>query len=91
MLKPNIVFFGEKVSDNFESHMRQDLESGACDLVLVIGTSLKVADCSLRLSLTLTLPLANPNPNLTYEGRWFGAGAVEAAGFAGCSQSACEP
>lgn len=40
LVKPDIVFFGEGLPDRFFSLMRQDLPK--CDLLIVIGTSLKV-------------------------------------------------
>lgn len=40
LVKPDIVFFGEGLPDRFFSLMRSDLPK--CDLLIVIGTSLKV-------------------------------------------------
>ncbi|CEH16390.1 Sirtuin 5 and related class III sirtuins (SIR2 family) [Ceraceosorus bombacis] len=44
VLKPCITFFGEKLSDDFDRCLFQDRES--VDLILVMGTSLKVAPVS---------------------------------------------
>jgi NAD-dependent SIR2 family protein deacetylase len=40
-LQPDITFFGEKLTDDFDRSLEADRES--VDLLLVIGTSLKVA------------------------------------------------
>ena len=40
ILKPDIVFFGQDLPKEFYDHIRQDTE--ACDLVVVIGSSLRV-------------------------------------------------
>ncbi|CCH61636.1 hypothetical protein TBLA_0F00920 [Henningerozyma blattae CBS 6284] len=44
VLKPDITFFGESLPSRFHSLLRKDLEK--CDLLLCIGTSLKVAPVS---------------------------------------------
>ncbi|KAF7309793.1 Deacetylase sirtuin-type domain-containing protein [Mycena indigotica] len=41
VMKPNITFFGEKLGDNFDQSLAADREQ--VDLLLVVGTSLKVA------------------------------------------------
>ncbi|KAF9266765.1 SIR2-domain-containing protein [Marasmius fiardii PR-910] len=41
IMKPDITFFGEKLSDDFDTSLEQDRYN--VDLLLVIGTSLKVA------------------------------------------------
>ncbi|KAI0251396.1 DHS-like NAD/FAD-binding domain-containing protein, partial [Lactifluus subvellereus] len=42
--QPDITFFGEKLTDNFEECLERDREQA--DLLLIIGTSLKVAPVS---------------------------------------------
>lgn len=42
--QPDITFFGEKLTDNFEKCLEEDREQA--DLLLIIGTSLKVAPVS---------------------------------------------
>jgi NAD-dependent histone deacetylase SIR2 len=42
-VKPDVVFFGQKLSDEFEQRKKEVSEA---DLMLVLGTSLKVAPCS---------------------------------------------
>lgn len=42
--QPDITFFGEKLTDNFEKCLEADREQA--DLLLIIGTSLKVAPVS---------------------------------------------
>ncbi|KAF8489889.1 DHS-like NAD/FAD-binding domain-containing protein [Russula emetica] len=44
IMKPDITFFGEKLTDNFEKCLEADREQA--DLLLIIGTSLKVAPVS---------------------------------------------
>lgn len=44
IMKPNIVFFGEKLSDDFDNQIEADREH--VDLLLVIGSSLGVAPVS---------------------------------------------
>ncbi|KAL0955144.1 hypothetical protein HGRIS_004058 [Hohenbuehelia grisea] len=44
IMKPDITFFGEKLTDHFEDSLSQDRDR--VDLLLVIGTSLKVAPVS---------------------------------------------
>ncbi|KTW25802.1 hypothetical protein T552_03415 [Pneumocystis carinii B80] len=44
VLKPNITFFGEKLPKSFSDRIEKDIYS--CDLVICIGTSLKVAPVS---------------------------------------------
>lgn len=39
-MKPDITFFGEKLPEPFFKALKQDVSK--CDLVIVIGTSLKV-------------------------------------------------
>jgi len=41
VLKPNIVFFGEKLPDEFGKYFLKDREK--CDLLIVMGSSLKVS------------------------------------------------
>ncbi|KAJ3837099.1 SIR2-domain-containing protein [Lentinula raphanica] len=41
IMKPDITFFGEKLTDDFEHSLEEDRDN--VDLLLVIGTSLKVA------------------------------------------------
>ncbi|KAG8930329.1 NAD-dependent histone deacetylase sir2 [Tulasnella sp. 417] len=47
-LQPDITFFGEAVTDDFDKYLLED--RGKADLLLVIGTSLKVAPVSELLS-----------------------------------------
>lgn len=44
IMKPDITFFGEKLDDSFENALQEDRDQ--VDLLLVIGTSLKVAPVS---------------------------------------------
>lgn len=44
IVKPDIVFFGEKLSDEFDRKLFQDREE--VDLLIIMGTSLKVAPVS---------------------------------------------
>lgn len=44
VIKPDIVFFHESLSANYHKTIEQDIEK--CDLLLVMGTSLKVAPVS---------------------------------------------
>ncbi|KAG8688121.1 NAD-dependent histone deacetylase sir2 [Ceratobasidium sp. 394] len=44
IMKPDIVFFGEPLTDDFDQYLFEDRET--VDLLLVIGTSLKVAPVS---------------------------------------------
>mmetsp|Transcript_26381 Transcript_26381/g.42730 ORF Transcript_26381/g.42730 Transcript_26381/m.42730 type:complete len:762 (+) Transcript_26381:2165-4450(+) len=44
IMKPDITFFGESLSDEFFDCIEKDVQQ--CDLVLVLGTSLKVAPVS---------------------------------------------
>ncbi|KAG4300923.1 hypothetical protein PCANB_002577 [Pneumocystis canis] len=44
ILKPNITFFGEELSKSFNDRIKKDIY--LCDLVICIGTSLKVAPIS---------------------------------------------
>lgn len=39
-MKPDIVFFGEGLPDNFHKAIEEDKNN--CDLLIVIGSSLKV-------------------------------------------------
>jgi NAD-dependent SIR2 family protein deacetylase len=41
LVKPDITFFGEMLPDRFYNSYKEDLES--CDLLIILGTSLKVA------------------------------------------------
>ena len=41
VMKPDIVFFGEQLPERFHDCVKNDRE--ACDLVLVMGSSLEVA------------------------------------------------
>jgi len=41
LLKPDITFFGEKLTDDFDNSLAED--RFRVDLLLVIGTSLKVS------------------------------------------------
>jgi len=45
LVKPDIVFFGESLPVRFKNLLHSDL--GSCDLLIVMGTSLKVAPVSL--------------------------------------------
>ena len=45
IIKPDIVFFGEGLPEEFHLSMTQD--KGVCDLVIVIGSSLKVRPVAL--------------------------------------------
>ncbi|XP_037070447.1 NAD-dependent protein deacetylase sirtuin-1-like, partial [Pollicipes pollicipes] len=45
IMKPDIVFFGEGLSDEFHSSMERDRDR--CDLLIVIGSSLKVRPVAL--------------------------------------------
>lgn len=45
LIKPDIVFFGENLSDHFHIQMAED--KGIVDLVVVIGSSLQVQPVSL--------------------------------------------
>lgn len=45
VMKPDIVFFGEGLPDSFHSAMAQD--KNQCDLLIVIGSSLKVRPVAL--------------------------------------------
>ncbi len=44
VMKPDITFFGEDLPKNFHSHLKKD--TAKCDLLICIGTSLKVAPVS---------------------------------------------
>lgn len=44
-MKPDIVFFGEGLPESFHSAMAQD--KSQCDLLIVIGSSLKVRPVAL--------------------------------------------
>lgn len=44
-MKPDIVFFGESLSDEFHKQMADDKKK--CDLLIVIGSSLKVRPVAL--------------------------------------------
>jgi len=44
IMKPDITFFGEKLTDSFEECLVKDRDQ--VDLILIIGTSLKVAPVS---------------------------------------------
>lgn len=61
MLQPDITFFGEKLTDDFDKALLEDRPS--VDLLLVIGTSLKVSPVAEILS----KPRSNPcrKPDLT--------------------------
>jgi len=45
VVKPDIVFFGEDLPDEFHNNLQADKPD--CDLVLVIGSSLRVRPVSL--------------------------------------------
>ena len=45
ILKPDIVFFGESLSEEFHKQMAED--KNKCDLLIVIGSSLKVRPVAL--------------------------------------------
>ena len=45
IMKPDIVFFGEGMPDEFHNSMALDKEE--CDLIIVIGSSLKVRPVAL--------------------------------------------
>ena len=44
-MKPDIVFFGEGLPDEFHDRMAEDKDE--CDLLIVIGSSLKVRPVAL--------------------------------------------
>lgn len=52
IIKPDIVFFGENLSDEFDRRLLEDREK--VDLLIVIGTSLRVSQLSLLHSLALS-------------------------------------
>ena len=63
MIQPNITFFGEGLPPRFHATQREDF--AACDLLIVIGSSLVVSPfCDLRLKPTKTCPrvLINMEP-----------------------------
>jgi len=45
ILKPDIVFFGESLPEDFHRHIQMDKDE--CDLLIVIGSSLKVQPVAL--------------------------------------------
>ena len=45
VLKPDIVFFGEPLSDEF--HQQIEADKSQCDLLIVMGSSLKVRPVAL--------------------------------------------
>ena len=53
--QPDITFFGEKLADNFEKCLEEDREQA--DLLLIIGTSLKVAPVSDLISKSQNAPV----------------------------------
>ena len=53
--QPDITFFGEKLTDNFEKCLEADREQA--DLLLIIGTSLKVAPVSDIISKSYDAPV----------------------------------
>jgi NAD-dependent SIR2 family protein deacetylase len=53
--QPDITFFGEKLTDNFEKCLEEDREQA--DLLLIIGTSLKVAPVSDLISKSYNAPV----------------------------------
>ena len=53
-MQPDITFFGEKLTDDFENALIADREQ--VDLILVIGTSLKVSPVADILSESLLQP-----------------------------------
>jgi len=70
VMKPDIVFFGEGLPDHFHNCISQD--KGVCDLLIVIGSSLKVRPVALiPSSLPEEVPqiLINrePLPHLTFD------------------------
>ncbi|KAI0294328.1 DHS-like NAD/FAD-binding domain-containing protein [Multifurca ochricompacta] len=72
IMKPDITFFGEKLTDNFEDSLEKD--RAQADLLLIIGTSLKVAPVSdiisrsyLRVRQKILInktPVAHINPDI---------------------------
>ncbi len=55
VIKPDVVFFGENLSDRFKELLEVDFNE--CDLLIVIGTSLKVQPfCSLVQRVKQTTP-----------------------------------
>lgn len=44
-MKPDIVFFGEGLPDEFHDRMAEDKDE--CDLLIVVGSSLKVRPVAL--------------------------------------------
>ncbi|XP_046333319.2 NAD-dependent protein deacetylase sirtuin-2-like [Haliotis rufescens] len=55
LVKPDIVFFGEKLPDRFFSCVKEDF--GKCDLLIILGTSLSVQPFA---SLTGRVPTKTP-------------------------------
>jgi len=53
VMKPDIVFFGESLPEEFHDQMAQDKDE--CDLLFVIGSSLKVRPVALIPSESQTL------------------------------------
>lgn len=53
-MKPDIVFFGEGLSNEFHDRMAEDKDQ--CDLLIVIGSSLKVRPVALIPSKFLSFP-----------------------------------
>ena len=45
IMKPDIVFFGESLPEEF--HQQMELDKNDCDLLIVIGSSLKVRPVAL--------------------------------------------
>ncbi|KAG5638568.1 hypothetical protein H0H81_011914 [Sphagnurus paluster] len=70
IMKPDITFFGEKLTDEFDQSLAEDREH--VDLLLIIGTSLKIVLLGnadeivqyLCAGLGWDLPVPNPNPRL---------------------------
>ncbi|KAF8323511.1 DHS-like NAD/FAD-binding domain-containing protein [Cantharellus anzutake] len=65
LMKPDITFFGEKLASKFDDLLREDMGSREFDLLLIIGTSLKVApvaDIVYRIPHSIPQILINKTP-----------------------------
>lgn len=55
IMKPDIVFFGESLPEEFHQQMAEDKQD--CDLLIVIGSSLKVRPVALIPSKKISLKI----------------------------------